>query len=368
MRKGLLIFGLAAMIQAAAGAAAAQTAQTSTASAKTSDAAQNRVVGQVVSVDAAARRLVVKTPKGESVAVVSDAKTVHRRVPVGEKTLDNAVNISFEEIKPGDQILARGAAGASQAFEARTLVVVSKDDVEQKRARDRAEWEQRGIEGVVTAVDAAAKQATVLTSSAQGPKPLVLVFAGDVTVRRFSPDSMKYADALPSSFDQLKVGDRVHAKGERSADGTRFTPEEVVYATFRISGGRITAIDAATGEIKISDIPTKKALSVFIGSDSVVRRLSPELVKQLQSTAGKAATGSAVGADLQRQIESMSTLRITDLKPGDAIIVSSTADKSAARVKAVMLATGVESYIKLFEGGSARRDFNLTLGMPSGIN
>nr|QEO73772.1 hypothetical protein [uncultured bacterium] len=368
MRKGLLIFGLAAMIQVAAGAATAQTAQTSTASAKSADAAQNRVVGQVVSVDAAARKLVLKTAKGESVSVVSDAKTICRRVPVGEKTLDNAVVIGFEEIKPGDQLLARGAASASQTFEARTLVVISKDDVEQKRARDRAEWEQRGIEGVVTAVDPATKQATVLASSAEGPKPLVLVFAGDVKLRRFSPDSIKYADALPSSFDQLKVGDRVHAKGERSADGTRFTPEEVVYATFRISGGRITAIDVATGEIKISDIPTKKSLSVFIGTDSVVRRLSPELVKQLQSTAGKATTGSAVGEDLQRQIEAMSTLRITDLKPGDAIIVSSTADKSAPRVKAIMLATGVESYIRLFEGGSARRDFNLTLGMPSGIN
>lgn len=367
MRKGLLIFGLAAMVQAAAGTGAAQTAQTSTASAKTSDAAQNRVVGQVVSVDAAARRLVVKTPKGESVAVVSDAKTVHRRVPVGEKTLDNAVNITFGDIKPGDQILARGAAGAAQAFEARTLVVMSKDEVEQKRARDRAEWEQRGIEGVVTAVDAATKQATVLASSAEGPKPLVLVFAGDVTVRRFSPDSMKYVDALPSSFDKLKVGDRVHAKGERSADGTRFTPEEVVYATFRISGGRITSIDAATGEIKIIDIPTKKPLSVFIGADAVVRRLSPELVKLLQSTAGKPAAGPAAAEDLQRKIEAMGTSSIADLKPGDAILVSSTADATAPRVSAIMVATGVESYIRLFEG-SARRDFNLTLGMPSGIN
>lgn len=368
MRKGLLIFGLAALIQVSGGAAPAQTAQTSTASAKVADAAQNRVVGQVVSVDAAARRLVVKTPKGESVAVVADAKTVSRRVPVGEKTLDNAVVIAFEEIKPGDQILARGAADASKAFEARTLVVMSKDEVEQKRARDRAEWEQRGIEGVVTAVDAAARQATVLASSAGGPKPLVLSFAGDVKVRRFSPDSIKYSDALPSSFEQLKVGDQVNAKGERSADGTRFTPEEVVHATFRISGGRITAIDAATGEIKINDIPTKKPLSVFIGADSVVRRLSPELVKVLQSNAGKPASGSAAVEDLQRQIEAMSTSRITDLKPGDAILVSSTADKSAARVNAVMVATGVENYIRLFEGGNARRDFNLTLGMPSGIN
>ena len=366
MRKGLLILGLAAMIPAAAGAAAAQTVPTSTASAKSTDAAQNRVVGQVVSVDAAARTLVLKTAKGESVAVVSDAKTICRRVPVGEKTLDNAVVIAFEEIKPGDQLLARGAA-ASQAFEARTLVVISKDEVEQKRARDRAEWEQRGIEGVVTAVDPAAKQATVLASSAEGPKPLVLVFAGDVKVRRFSPDSIKYADALPSSFDQLKAGDRVHAKGERSADGTRFTPEEVVHATFRISGGRVTAIDAATGEIKISDIPTKKQLSVFVGPGSVVRRLSPELVKLLQNTAGQSAPGSARVADIQQQIEAMSTPRLADLKPGDAILVSSTADKSASRVTAIMLATGVENYIRLFEG-TTRRDFNLSLGMPSGIN
>ncbi|MDQ3804487.1 MAG: hypothetical protein M3416_11725 [Acidobacteriota bacterium] len=374
MRKGLLFFGLAATIQVSAGAAAAQTPpqtpQTSPAAAKSADAAQNRVVGEVVAVDAGARQLMLKTPQGESVAVNSDTKTVYRRVPAGEKTLDKAVAIAFEEIEPGDQILARGTAGAAQTLVARLLVVMSKGEVEQKRARDRAAWEQRGIEGIVTAVDAAAKQATVLASSAEGPKPLVLSFAGDVQVRRFSPDSVKYRDARPSSFAALKVGDRIHARGERSADGAPFTPEEVVHATFRMSGGRITSVDAATGEIKINDIPSKKPLSVFISADTVVRRLSPELVKRLQNAAGKPAApgASPAGEDLQRKIEAMSPLKLTDLKPGDAVLVSSTADASAPRVTAIMVAAGVENYVKLFENGAARRDFNLTLGMPSGIN
>lgn len=369
MRKGLLIFGLAATIQASAAATAAQTPQTSPASAKSADATQSRVVGEVVSVDAGARQLVLKTPQGQSVSVSSDARTVYRRVPVGEKTLDKAVAIPFEEIEAGDQVLARGAAGASQTLVARLVVVMSKDEVEQKRARDRAAWEQRGIEGVVTAVDAAAKQATVLAATAEGPKPLVVSFAGDVQVRRFSPDSVKYRDAKPSSFAALKVGDRLHARGERSADGTRFTPEEVVHATFRMSGGRITAVDAAAGELKINDIPTKKPLTVFVGPDTVVRRLSPELVKLLQSAAEKPpAPGSSAGAEIQRRIEATSPVKITDLKAGDAILVSSTADPSAPRVTAIMVAAGVEGYVKMFESGAARRDFNLTLGMPAGIN
>jgi hypothetical protein len=371
MRKGLLIFGLAATIQASAVAVAAQTPQTTPVSARSAEASQSRVLGEVVSVDAAARQLVLKTNTGESVAINSDAKTVYRRVPAGEKTLDKAVTISFEEIGRGDQVLARGtASGTPQALLARLLIVMSKDEVAKKRERDRAEWETRGIEGVVKTVDPATRQATVLVASAEGPKPLVLSFAGDVRVRRFSPDSVKYRDAKPSSFADLKAGDRIHALGDRSADGTSFTPEEVVHATFRISGGRITAIDAATGEIKISDIPSKKTLSVFIGADSVVRRLSPEIVKMLQNAASKPAAQGTPSADedLQRKIESMNPLKFTDLKPGDAILVSSTADASASRVTAIMVAAGVESYVKLFENGGARRDFNLTLGMPSGIN
>jgi hypothetical protein len=371
MRKRLLIFGLAATIQASAGAIAAQTPQTSPASAKSAEAGQGRVMGEVVSVDAGTRRLVLKTTAGESVAVSSDTMTVYRRVPAGEKTLDKAVVISFGEIGPGDQVLARGSAGtdgATRSLLARLLIVMSKDEVAKKRERDRAEWDAHGIEGVVTAVDQAAKQATVLTASAEESKPLVFNFAGDVRVRRFAPDSVKYRDAKPSSFGELKVGDRIRALGERNADGVHFTPEEVVYATFRISGGRITSIDAATGEIKINDIPTKKPLSVVIGTDSVIRRLSPELIKLLQNAASKSAAtaGSATGEDLQRRIEAMSPLKLDDLKPGDAILVSSTAEASASRVTAIMVAAGVESYVKLFENGAARHDFNLTLGMPSG--
>jgi hypothetical protein len=369
MRRGLLILGLA-MVLASAAAHAAQTPQTSPANAGSADATQNRIVGEVVSVDSNARQLVLKTAKGESIAVSSDAKTIYRRVPVGEKTLDKAVAISFDEIAQGDRILARGIAGSPQTMTAQLLIVMSKDELAQKRARDRAAWEQRGIEGVVQAVDASARQATVLVSTPEGSKPLIVGFNDKVRVRRFAPDSVKYSDARSSSFAELKVGDRLHALGDRSADGTHFTPEEVVYATFRVSGGRITSIDAATGEIKINDIPSKKPLSVFIGADTVIRRLSPELVKLLQSAATKpAAPGTTTaGEDIQKKIEGMSPLKVTDLKPGDAILVSSTADAAASRVTAVMVAAGVESYVKLFENGAQRRDFNLTLGMPSGIN
>ena len=72
----------------------------------------------------------------------------------------------------------------------------------------------------------------------------------------------------------VKVG-QLRALGERSPDGLRFTPEKVVTGSFRTVAGTVSTVDAATGEIKVSDLQTKQPLTVVIKQDAVLRKFPP---------------------------------------------------------------------------------------------
>ncbi|HEX8353406.1 MAG TPA: hypothetical protein VF611_10930, partial [Pyrinomonadaceae bacterium] len=134
----LLALGLCASF---VGAAAARAQQPAPPAAQAGEArpAQARVLGEVTALDASARRLTLKTGDGKSVAVRYDDKTLFRRVPAGETTLDKAVVIVAAEVGVGDRVIARGSESAD-ALLARSVVVVSQADIAQKRQREREEW------------------------------------------------------------------------------------------------------------------------------------------------------------------------------------------------------------------------------------
>src|SRR5205814_9336812 len=86
------------------------------------------------------------------------------------------------------------------------------------------------------------------------------------------PDSIKIADARTTKFKELKVEDQLRALGERNPDDSAFSAEKVVTGSFKTVGGVVTAVDAATGEVKISDLQTKQPLTIVVKQDAVLRR------------------------------------------------------------------------------------------------
>src|SRR5687768_12176150 len=94
-------------------------------------------------------------------------------------------------------------------------------------------------------------------------------------MRRYAPDSIKFSDAKPSKFGELKVGDQLRALGDRTEDPLRFKPQKVVTGSFRTVGGVVTAIDPATGEIRINELEKKTPLTIVIKQDAVLRRFPP---------------------------------------------------------------------------------------------
>ena len=102
----------------------------------------NGVIGEVRSIDAAARQMVVKTDAGSLVTVNLSDKTAYKRLAPGEKTLTKATDITLSDVGQGDRVLARWRAGANiKTAPTPQVVVMSKADLAKKQEQDRGQDE-----------------------------------------------------------------------------------------------------------------------------------------------------------------------------------------------------------------------------------
>lgn len=328
----------------------------------------NRVIGAVQTIDATSGQLSLKLDSGEIVTVKLSAQTALLRVPPGETNLQKAANIALAVVGIGDRVFATGQLAANRTFViAQQVIVMAKADVAAQQERELAEWRTRSIVGTITAINPTAKEITVLMRSSAGEKPMVIPVNDSVRLRRYAPDSTRFSDAQPSSYAAFRVGDQLRARGEKRDDGSRFTPEEIVFGTFRTFGGAILAINATTREVKIQDQRTQQSLTVTVNSDSLLRRLPPELTAQLAKRM-RTPKSSANEPDWQSVIKRLPVLALTDLQRGERVIVSSTSGASPNRVTAISFLTGVEALLKKWQKqqGSPDSNANMSLGLPGG--
>ena len=341
------------------------------------------VIGEVTSIDAGSKQIKLKADDGAVYTVALANNTAVLRVPPGETDLKKATKIAFAEVMVGDRALARVPPGdPGQAVAARTIVIMTKADLAKKHEHDRAEWQQRGMVGVVTALDPATKQVTITTRGRESKTVTIDVSAA--SFRRYSPESVKFADAKPSSFTELEVGDTVRALGDKNEDGTHLKAEEVVAGSFQTIAGTVDSVDAAASEVRITNLLTKKPMVVRVNQDSLTRKLDPAIAAMLarrlrpQSAEGQTVAGGARpegarpegapsageqgppggfrggfgggrgpggGGDLQQILERMPQLSLADLKKGDAVIVSSSKTPGDAPVTAFAFVAGVEPFL-----------------------
>ncbi|HKB66036.1 MAG TPA: hypothetical protein VKC61_09290 [Pyrinomonadaceae bacterium] len=401
MKAPFLAIALVLVGVLSASGAQAQTTQaaTSTAAPQTGDPSisPNRALGEVKVKDAAAKQLIIKTDAGSLVTVTLSDATSYMRVAPGETTLTNATKITFADVAEGDRVLALGKVSADQKLvPARTLVVMTKADIAKKQEAERAEWKRRGVLGIITALKPETKEITISSRTMAGPQALIIPISDKVELRRYAPDSIKFAEANVAKFDELKVGDQLRALGERNPEGTAFTAEKVVTGSFKTVAGVITAIDPGTGEVKINDLQTKQPLTIVIKQDAVLRKFpaasemggmmmmgrpgggggpgggqSPAAGPGPGQGGGPGGGGRGGGMNMQEMLERLPTIAIADVKVGDTIIVSSTKGADPTRLTAISLITGADTLLNMLaarqqqSGGPATP--NPAAGLGSGI-
>ncbi|HEU4433203.1 MAG TPA: hypothetical protein VFR51_07380, partial [Pyrinomonadaceae bacterium] len=172
------------------------------------------VTGVVTELKTETRQVIVKTAAGNEVTVTLSDRTTFMRIPPGEKTKDKFIPIAATDFGVGDSVFARGRMSVDlKSMPALEFYVMSKTDIAQKRERERDEWTKRGIVGTVSSVNATTNEISVDTRTPAGPKPIVVATSAQTQFRRYAPDSVRFSDAKPSSFAEVKVGDQLRALG-----------------------------------------------------------------------------------------------------------------------------------------------------------
>jgi len=322
------------------------------------------VMGVVTTFSAETRQVLVTTKAGSQVSVTLSDATEFMRIPPGEKTKDKFIKIAPTDFAVGDMVFARGRMSDDRkTLPAREFYVMSKGDIAGKRDREREDWRARGLSGTVTALNTEKKEMTVDARTPDGVKPIVISVSESTTLRRYAPDSIRFDDAKPSSFSELKVGDQLRARGTRSADSSHFTPEEIVSGAFQTIGGNITEIKPEAKEIKINDVQSHQVVTIVVSNDTTMRRLTPELLNALtppkQGTPPPNAKGTG---DLQEMFDQLPVVKLEDLKVGDEILISSTRSNEPNRVTAIAVVSGVGP---LLRSGNSGRSPAVALGAMS---
>src|ERR1700682_350100 len=287
--------------------------------------------------------------------VGSDTEIV--QVEPGERNLERAKTVRVTDLSLADRVLVTFVADMP---EARRIVLISATDIAKRNEAERLDWQKRGVNGTVTAVHG--EEITVRTGSVQGPPEINVAVTPKTMVRRYAPDSVKFADAQWSTIAEITVGDQVRTRGNQSADG-RLTADDLVYGTFRSAIGAITAIDAEARKITIADLATKKPLTIRVTGDTQLREM-PDFRGMFKNGHAAPSPGSspveqAVSdpkkLDLAKLIEMLPPTKFEALKVGVAVMVSSTRGSSSDQVTATRIISNVNFVIETAEAAGQKR-------------
>lgn len=307
-----------------------------------------------------------------TVNVADGAKIL--QLPVGSKDLTAAKPGTVSDIAVGDRALVTGkAGGAADTLTAMRVVVMKSSDIAQMQAGQQADWQARGIGGIVSSVDPATGTITITS----GTKKTDVHTSSKTMFKRFAGDSVKYQDAKVGTIAQVQPKDQLQARGAKSADGLSIQAEEVISGSFENLSGVLLNVDAAAGKITLKDLATKKMITVNVTPNSDLRNMpammASRFATQSQGSGGRrgggatdaAETRRSAGADLSQAISRMPEITMADLHKGDSVmIVASGATADASTVTAVRVLTGVDPILTANPNGGM--DLSMSLGGGGG--
>ena len=243
------------------------------------EAAPQTVAKRLGTIKAISGSAIILTPDTGSELTVTVQPTARLiKIAPGEKDLKNATPIALQDFQVGDKIRVRGyASDDGKSFTALEVLQITTSAIAGVRDRMSEDWQKRGINGPVSAIDPTAGTVSITTGGFAGKKTIVVHIATKTIVRRYAPDSARFEDAKVSTLQEVHVGDQLRARGTRSADGNDFAADEIVTGYFPSIEGTIKSIDASASTMSIQDVLSKKTVQVKITSDSQLHKIPAEM-------------------------------------------------------------------------------------------
>jgi hypothetical protein len=337
-------------------------------------AVAQRSVGTVKATSATG--LTLTTAAGQDVVVTVPEVAKVLVVAPGSKDLKSATAGTLSDVAVGDKALVTGDAAADGAGVTATRVILMKAGAIAATHQAEAEAWSKGGGGIVKSVDPTAGAIVI----ASGLKTVTVLVRPETIVRRYSGQSVAFADAKVSTIAAIQKGDQLRVRGMKSPDGSTITADELVTGMFRNFSGLVSGIDVAKGTVTLKDLATKKTVTVGVGANSDVRRIPAMLAERVAArmsgtggtgraggTAAAGGTGVAggtgaeggarergAGADLSQMLARLPVETLAGLKVGDAVmIVASSPSSDAETPVAVTLLAGVDAILRASPKGEA---------------
>ena len=262
---------------------------------------QKRGTGGLVSaVDPASGTITISVPAPggtRTVAVHTTKDTIIRRYAPDSVQFDDAKPSSLNEVKPGDQLRARGARSA---------------DGSEFAAEEIVSGAFRNISGTVSNLDAAANTLTVADLATK--KPVVVKISAQSQVLK-----------LPSQIAQGLA--------------------------FQMKGGARGAASGAPGGAAGGAPPSgTSAGERGVPPDAAHQQRQQQDDQRASGEGGNARPGRA--ADLQQVLNRLPKASLADLQKGDAVMIVSTEGTASGGVTAITLLAGVEPILQASPGGA----------------
>jgi hypothetical protein len=284
---------------------------------------QKRGVGGLVSaVDPVTGTITISTTAGgatKTIAVHSSKDAVLRRYAPDSVKFDDAKSGTLDQIKPGDQLRARGTRSA---------------DGSELTAEEIVSGSFRNIAGMITSVNSAANTITVMDLIAK--KPVLVKVTSESQLRKFSPEM-----------------------AQRIAMRLKRAPGDAAPSTEPAAGAPSAATHSPPQTQRPAGFPTKNApagappAGVGPGAQSVVAGPSQQSQRATGFPGRQPGEVPSGGApDLQQILSRMPAATLADLQKGDAVMIVSTQGSSGGEVTAITLLGGVEPILASSPKGS----------------
>ncbi len=360
------------------------------------------IAGDVVSVQPG--KIVFTTKDGEMSATLSE-QTEFKKIPPDNRKMSAAVPAALDDIEAGDKIVVSGfPADDKKSVPARTVYLMSKSELAAAKAKELEKWRTRGISGRVTAVDPATGQISIDVTSLGSTTKVVLTPKEQAKYLRYAPNSVAYSEALPSKFADVAAGDMLRAVGDRSADGASFAAEEILTGAFQTHAGTVKSVDIAKNEVVITELQSKKDVTVSLGSASMMKKFPEQMAQMLAArqsggeqagpgapaaqggqtpprmgggqggqapgrmNGGQGGPGGGARGGIDEMLDRFPNVTAADLKVGDMIAVSSSKSSTPDHITAIKLLAGVEPFVRMAQmsaaGGRSRGPGSQSLSIP----
>jgi len=267
---------------------------------------QRRGVGGLVSaVDLSGGTITISARAAggsKTVAIHTSKDTILRRYAPDSVNFDDAKPSSIDQIKPGDQVLARGTRSA---------------DGSELTAEEIVSGAFRNIAGTISSIDPASNTLSVMDLIAK--KPVVVKVTTDSQLRKLPPQM--------AQFMALRL------KGGQGASGSS-----------AVGNGA----DAAGGRP-----PSDRQAAPTGGSGAAAASASGSASGEANGAGGRGSR-SGGGGDLQQMLSRVPRATLSDLQKGDAVMIVSTSGNASGTVTAITLVSGVEPILEASPNGGAQ--------------